>query len=86
MSKICRFIAIVLKFLHQNPTWYGKKIVKISRWFLSSQICFDCGHRDGKKSLEIRDWISPICHANHDRDFNASKNILAEGLRTLALV
>lgn len=72
--------------LEYKATWYGKKIVKISRWFLSSQICSDCGHRDGKKSLEIRDWISPICHANHDRDFNASKNILAEGLRTLALV
>lgn len=40
----------------------------------------------GKKSLEIRDWACPICHANHDRDFNANKNILAEGLRTLAFV
>lgn len=72
--------------LEYKATWYGKKIVKISRWFPSSQICSDCGHRDGKKSLEIRDWICPICHANYDRDFNASKNILAEGLRTLALV
>lgn len=72
--------------LEYKATWYGKKIVKISRWFPSSQICSDCGHHDGKKSLEIRDWTCPICHANHDRDFNASKNILAEGLRTLALV
>ncbi|MGS2751547.1 IS200/IS605 family element RNA-guided endonuclease TnpB [Bacillus zanthoxyli] len=59
--------------LEYKATWYGKKIVKISRWFPSSQICSDCGHHDGKKSLEIRDWTCPICHADHDRDFNASK-------------
>lgn len=72
--------------LEYKTTWYGKTIVKVSRWFPSSQICSDCGHHDGKKSLEIRDWTCPICHANHDRDINASKNILAEGLRTLAFV
>lgn len=72
--------------LEYKATWYGKTIVKVSRWFPSSQICSDCGHHDGKKSLKIRDWTCPNCHANHDRDINASKNILAEGLRTLALV
>ncbi|PFC68015.1 transposase [Bacillus cereus] len=72
--------------LEYKATWYGKTIVKVSRWLPSSQICSDCGHHDGKKSLEIRDWTCPICHANHDRDINASKNILAEGLRTLAFV
>jgi putative transposase len=72
--------------LEYKATWYGKTIVKVSRWFPSSQICSDCGHHDGKKSLEIRDWTCSICHANHDRDINASKNILAEGLRTLAFV
>lgn len=72
--------------LEYKATWYGKTIVKVSRWFPSSQICSDCGHHDGKKSLEIRDWTCPICHANHDRDINASKNILAKGLRTLAFV
>ncbi|WP_110926770.1 IS200/IS605 family element RNA-guided endonuclease TnpB [Bacillus massiliglaciei] len=71
--------------LEYKAKWYGKTIVKISRWFPSSQICSDCGHQDSKKSLEIRDWACPICHAHHDRDINASKNILAEGLRTLAL-
>jgi len=72
--------------LEYKATWYGKTIVKVSRWFPSSQICSDCGHHDGKKSLKIRDWTCPICHTNHDRDINASKNILAEGLRTLASV
>ena len=71
--------------LKYKAKWYGKTIVKISRWYPSSQICSSCGHQDGKKSLEIRNWTCPVCHEHHDRDINASKNILAEGLRTLVL-
>ena len=72
--------------LEYKAKWYGKTIVKISRWFPSSQICSGCGHQDGKKSLEIRDWTCTVCHEHHNRDINASKNILTEGLRTLVLV
>lgn len=71
--------------LEYKAKWYGKTIVKISRWFPSSQICSDCGHQDGKKSLEIRDWTCSVCHEHHDRDINASKNILAEGLKSFVL-
>ncbi|WP_394191322.1 IS200/IS605 family element RNA-guided endonuclease TnpB [Paenisporosarcina quisquiliarum] len=71
--------------LEYKAKWYGKSIVKISRWFPSSQTCSNCGHQDGKKSLEIRGWTCPVCHAHHNRDINASKNILAEGLRNLVL-
>jgi len=70
--------------LEYKAEWYGKTIVKISRWFPSSQICSDCGHQDGKKSLEIRNWTCPVCRQHHDRDINASQNILAEGLKMLA--
>lgn len=76
--------AFVMK-LEYKAKWYGKQIVKISRWYPSSQICSECGHQDGKKSLEMRDWKCPDCHEHHDRDINASKNILAEGLRIQAL-
>ncbi|AYZ72762.1 transposase [Fusobacterium necrophorum] len=67
--------------LEYKAKWYGKEIIKVDRVYPSSQICSVCGHRDGKKTLDIREWTCPICHAHHDRDINASKNILAEGLR-----
>ncbi|WP_368653809.1 IS200/IS605 family element RNA-guided endonuclease TnpB [Ornithinibacillus sp. 4-3] len=69
--------------LEYKAKWYGKTIVKISRWFPSSQICFACGHQANKKTLDMRKWTCPVCHAQHDRDINASKNILAEGLSIL---
>lgn len=60
--------------------WYGRELVKIDRWFPSSKRCGNCGHIVGKMPLNIREWICPQCSANHDRDINASKNILAVGL------
>ncbi|MDV6378603.1 IS200/IS605 family element RNA-guided endonuclease TnpB [Sporosarcina sp. GW1-11] len=72
--------------LEYKAKWYGKTIIRVSRWFPSSQICSDCGHRDGKKALSIREWTCSNCHVQHDRDINASKNILIEGLRIQALV
>ena len=71
--------------LQYKADWYGREIIKVDKWFPSSQICSECGHKDGKKSLEIREWTCPICHAHHDRDINASINILTEGLRIQAL-
>lgn len=71
--------------LQYKADWYGREIIKVDKWFPSSQLCSECGHKDGKKSLEIREWTCPVCHAHHDRDINASINILTEGLRILAL-
>ena len=66
--------------LHYKADWYGKKIVTISRWFPSSQLCSSCGVRSGKKPLSIREWTCENCGTHHDRDINASLNILKEGL------
>ena len=69
--------------LEYKAKWYGKTIVKVDRWFPSSQICSNCGHQGGKKPLEIRDWSCSVCQEHHDRDINASRNILSEGLKSL---
>lgn len=72
-----------VRMLECKSTWYEKQVSKISRWYPSSQICSDCGFSSGKKPLSIREWICTNCGSHHDRDINASINILSEGLRML---
>lgn len=71
------------RMLTYKSQWYGRELVVIDRYYPSSQICHCCGHRDGKKSEDIRFWICPNCNSELDRDINAAINILNEGLRLL---
>ena len=73
------------KQLTYKSNWYGKQLSVVDRYYPSSQICHVCGERDGKKSEDIRKWICPYCGALHDRDINASINILNEGLKILSI-
>ena len=67
--------------LEYKANWYGNKIVKVPTMYPSSQTCSCCGYKNPLvKNLAVRKWECPQCHAVHDRDTNASINILNKGL------
>ncbi|MBW4426099.1 MAG: transposase [Nostoc desertorum CM1-VF14] len=70
----------LVRQLEYKCDWYGRTFVKIDRWFPSSKRCGNCGYIVDKLPLNIREWDCPKCSIRHDRDINASKNILAAGL------
>ena len=71
--------------LGYKAKWNGRKYIKIDTFYASSQICSVCGYQNPDiKDLSVRRWICPECRAEHDRDINAAKNILAEGLGQIA--
>ena len=73
-----------LLFLEYKLRNRGKALVKVDKWYPSSQICHDCGTIHPElKDLSIREWDCPDCGAHHDRDYNAALNIRDEGLRVL---
>ncbi|WP_201594096.1 IS200/IS605 family element RNA-guided endonuclease TnpB [Psychrobacter fulvigenes] len=73
--------------LAYKADWYGKKLVKIDRWYPSSKTCSGCGHLLNKADLplSLRSWDCPNCLQSNDRDINASINIFNEGLRLATL-
>jgi putative transposase len=72
-----------ISMLKYKSDWYGRTFVEIDRWFPSSKTCHCCGHKMDKLPLKIRKWTCSECGAEHDRDINAARNILVEGLRIL---
>lgn len=67
--------------LEYKATWYGNDVIKVPAMYPSSQTCSCCGYKNPLiKNLAIRSWECPNCHVKHDRDTNASINILNKGL------
>ena len=76
-----------VEMLEYKAEWYGRKIIKIDRFYPSTQLCSGCGYKNesikGLKGLKVREWVCPECGEVHDRDLNASRNILKEGLKSI---
>jgi putative transposase len=74
------------EFLRQvtyKARWNLKHSVKVGRFFPSTKLCSACGAVNAHLTLSDRTWLCG-CGIQHERDLNASRNILAEGLRLVA--
>ena len=70
--------------LEYKSKWNDKTIVMIDRFFPSSKTCSKCNYIKDDLTLKDRKWICPSCNTHHDRDLNASYNILKQGLKILS--
>lgn len=67
--------------LAYKAQWYERTFVQVDRFYPSSRLCHDCGHKYSGLRLSEREWVCESCGVLHDRDVNAALNILGEALR-----
>jgi putative transposase len=71
--------------LQYKADWYNRRVIKVDKYFASSQTCSCCGKKYPiTKDLTVRKWKCPNCESELDRDVNAAINILNEGLKQIA--
>jgi IS605 OrfB family transposase len=71
------------RMLEYKSLWNSKHFIKVNRWYASSKICNECGNKKVDLRLEDRTYVCEKCGTIIDRDYNAGKNILDEGLKML---
>ena len=72
-----------LNQLKYKLEWLNKKLIKVDKYFPSSQLCSECGYRNTDLLLKTKSWICPNCGVKHNRDHNAAVNIKKEGMRMI---
>ena len=73
-----------IELLTYKTSWNDKNIIHIDRFFPSSKTCNKCGYINQDLNLNMREWTCKRCHSHHDRDINASINILKEGFKIIS--
>jgi len=74
----------LISMLKYKAAWHNRQIIQIDRWYPSSKTCSSCFHLMSSLDISIREWTCPVCGVHHDRDVNAAKNILRQGLNILS--
>ena len=69
--------------LEYKALWYEREIIQIDQYYPSSKLCHICKYKNDSLTLSDRSWTCSNCGAEHDRDHNASINILKEGQRNI---
>jgi putative transposase len=74
----------LVSMLTYKCNWNFRELVVIDRFYPSSKTCSSCSHLMDSMPLSVREWTCPSCGTVHDRDVNAAKNILIQGLNILS--
>ncbi len=87
-SKLSKHIADAswrrfISYLEYKAKLYGRKLIKVSPFYPSSKLCCVCGYKNENLKLSDRKWKCPNCGTEHDRDYNATLNLLKEGLKRI---
>jgi putative transposase len=72
----CASFGMFRSMVEYKAAWYGKEVRVADRFFPSSKRCHCCGFVNAAVALGVEEWDCPECKAHHDRDYNASHNIL----------
>ena len=73
-----------VNMLKYKSEWNERELVQINRFYPSSKSCSKCNYINEGLTLKDREWTCPSCNTHHDRDINAAKNILKQGINILS--
>lgn len=74
----------LVSMLKYKAAWHNRHIIQIDRFYPSSKTCSNCNHLMSSMDLSIREWNCPSCGSHHNRDVNAARNILRQGLNIMS--